>query len=307
MKIAIVQDGPVYNNLEKTLEKTQDFISRAQKEKVDLIVFGESWLCGYPVWLDACKDVNLWDHAPIKAVWAEMYDNSIDLAADHLKGIQKQLADASMYAIIGANEKQTKGKGNNTIYNSILTYNNKGELVNHHRKLMPTYTEKLVHGWGDGHGLKSVDTPFGKLGSLICWEHWMPMARVAMHDEGEDLHIALWPFVKGMHHIASRHYAIEGRCHVVSVGQIMHRDELPAGMELSPTVDQGQDYLMKGGSAIYGPDGEYIMEPLYGENAFIVKELDLSKNTAERMSLATSGHYQRHDVFDYTVNKTRKS
>lgn len=306
MKIAIVQDGPVFNDLTKTLEKTQDFISQAEKEKVDLIVFGESWLCGYPVWLDVCKDANLWDHPPIKEVWAEMYNNSIDVSTDQMSGIQKQLAQGGMFGIFGANEKQTKGKGNQTIYNAILTYDNNGTLVNHHRKLMPTYTEKLVHGLGDGAGLKSVDTPFGKLGSLICWEHWMPMARVAMHDEGEDLHIALWPFVKGMHHIASRHYAIEGRCHVVSVGQMMHRNELPKGLELSETVDKGQDYLLKGGSAIYGPDGEYIMEPLYEKKEMIIRELDLSKNTGERMNLSVSGHYQRHDVFDYTVNKIRK-
>ncbi len=305
MKVAIVQDGPVYNDLSKTIEKTCDLISTVAAQKVDLIVFGESWLSGYPIWLDICDDVNLWDHPPIKKLWADTYHNSIDIHSNSLKPIQQQLAQHNMHAVIGANEKVETGKGNHTLYNAIFTFNNKGEVVNHHRKLMPTYTEKLVHGLGDGHGLNSINTSFGKLGSLICWEHWMPLARQAMHDAGEDLHIALWPFAKDIHQLASRHYAIEGRCHVIAVGQMMHRSELPEGLTISENAGLTSDWLLRGGSSIYGPQGETIMAPLYEEKQLIIQELDLSKNTAERMNLATSGHYQRYDVFGFEVDRRR--
>jgi predicted amidohydrolase len=306
MKLAIVQDGPVFNNLKESIAKTCAHIEAAAKEKADLIVFGESWLSGYPVWLDVCKDVNLWDHEPIKSVWADMFNNSVDVSSDELNPIKKLLAENNMYATIGINEKVLNGKGNNTIYNSLLIINDSGQLINHHRKLMPTYTEKLVHGLGDGAGLNSVDTPFGRLGGLICWEHWMPLTRQAMHDQGEDLHIGVWPFAKGMHHLASRTYAIEGRCHVVAVGQIMHKDELPNGMAISDSIEiDSTGLLLRGGSAIYGPDGESIIEPIYNKRKLIYSELDLKTNTKEYMNLAVSGHYQRPDVFGFEVNKKR--
>jgi len=306
MKIAIVQDGPIFNNLKETIEKTCDLISMAKDEKADLVVFGECWLSGYPVWLDVCKDANLWDHAPIKEVWASMYQNSVDCRSNDLDLIKKVINDTGVNVVIGANEKQSSGRGNHTIYNSIFTFDTSGELVNCHRKLMPTYTEKLVHGMGDGNGLNAIDTSFGRLGSLICWEHWMPMARQAMHDEAEDLHIALWPFVKDMHHLASRQYAIEGRCHVVSVGQIMELSELPIGLEISDTIQVEDNFLLKGGSAVYGPDGEFILEPVKAKRELILLELDLKSNIKERMNLSVSGHYQRPDIFDYKVNKERK-
>ena len=306
MKIAIVQDSPAFNKLKESVAKTCAHIEAAARENVDLIVFGESWLSGYPVWLDVCKEVNLWDHEPIKSIWAKMFNSSVDISSEELNPIKQLLKENKMYATIGINEKVLSGKGNNTIYNSLLIINDSGQLINHHRKLMPTYTEKLVHGLGDGAGLNSVKTPFGRLGGLICWEHWMPLTRQAMHDQGEDLHIGVWPFAKGMHHLASRTYAIEGRCHVVAVGQIMHMNELPNGMNISDSIKiDSTGLLLKGGSAIYGPDGEPIIKPVYNERKVIYSELDLRTNTKEYMNLAVSGHYQRPDIFGFEVNKKR--
>ena len=134
----------------------------------------------------------------------------------------------------------------------------------------------------------------------------MPLTRQAMHDQGEDLHIGVWPFAKGMHHLASRTYAIEGRCHVVAVGQIMHMNELPNGMNISDSIKiDSTGLLLKGGSAIYGPDGEPIIKPVYNERKLIYSELDLRTNTKEYMNLAVSGHYQRPDIFGFEVNKKR--
>lgn len=307
MKIAIVQDGPIFNDIDNTVEKTISLIKEASQKGTDLIVFGESWLSGYPVWLDICKDVNLWDHKPIKELWANTYEAAIEVGSHAFETLASAIADYNIYTVLGCNEKRSTGKGNNSLFNTIFTFDRTGELVNHHRKLMPTYTEKLVHAYGDGAGLNSVETDFGRLGSLICWEHWMPMTRQVMHDEAEDLHIALWPFVKEMHHIASRQYAIEGRCHVVSVGQIMHKDELPKNLEISDSIDIKDDGLiMRGGSAIYGPDGAIIQEPIYDDRGVFYFDLDLKSNLKERMNLSVSGHYQRPDVFKYSVDKRRE-
>jgi len=306
MKIAVVQDGPIYLNAQKTLEKTLDLISDAKSQGANLIVFGENWFSGYPVWLDVCKDVSLWDHEPIKQVWAKTFENGLALDSDTFQQLQKAAKDASMYIVIGANEPIASGKHNGTIFNTIYTIDATGHLVNHHRKLVPTFTEKLVHGHGDGAGLNAVETPFGRLGSLICWEHWMPLTRQAMHDEGEDIHIALWPYAKELHQVASRHYAHEGRCHVVAVGQMMHKDELPEGLSISNTItvpDNG--YLMRGGCAIYGPAGDVIQAPIYDKHELIIAEIDIKKNLPERMNLAVSGHYNRHDVFKLEVDRKR--
>jgi len=304
MKAAIIQDSPVYNNKKKTIHKTLDLISDAKSGGADLVVFGESWLCGYPVWLDICKDVALWDHEPVKEIWADTYRSAIDTTSDDLNSICKLASDSNIWIVIGANEKISKGPGNGTMFNTVYTISNKGSIANHHRKLMPTYTEKLVHGQGDGAGLQSIETSFGRLGSLICWEHWMPLTRQAMHNEAEDLHIALWPFVKEMHQICARQYAFEGRCHVISVGQTMTAEELPQNLDISSAVNHN-GYLLKGGSSIYGPDGSVLMQPLYEEKKIIFKELDLSINTKEKMNLSVSGHYNRPDVFNFQINKKR--
>ncbi|MBT8218701.1 MAG: carbon-nitrogen hydrolase family protein, partial [Bacteroidia bacterium] len=200
--IAIVQSGPVYNDIARSLEKAEALISDASKSGADLIAFGECWLCGYPAWLDYSPNVAVWDSEPVKAVWAKMYENALEVPGEALERIQKIAKDKSIHIIIGANEVVKIGPGNGSLYNVVLFVDNDGHLRNHHRKLMPTYTEKLVHGLGDGKGLRVVDTNIGRIGSLICWEHWMPLARQAMHDEAEDIHFALWPYVKEMHQIA---------------------------------------------------------------------------------------------------------
>jgi predicted amidohydrolase len=305
MVIAIIQDCPVINELSATIQKTIIFINQAASKGADLVVFGETWLCGYPVWLDVCSDVAFWDHEPVKQIWSEMYDSAVDLSQNDLTPILNAAKENKVWVVIGANEKISKGRGNGTLFNSVITISDKGEIVNSHRKLMPTYTEKLVHGTGDGAGLRSVSTHFGNLGSLICWEHWMPLTRQAMHEEAEDIHIALWPFVKEMHQICARQYAFEGRCHVISVGQVMSVSQLPTALDI-PKGLKPSDLVMKGGSSIYGPDGSIVLSPVIGEKKIIFQELDLSINVSEKMNLSVSGHYNRPDVFDFSVNKKRQ-
>jgi len=186
------------------MAKAKTIISKAAKNKAQVIAFGECWLSGYPAWLDFCPEAGFWDHEPIKNIWADMYENAVEVGGKEVKLLQYWAKKYKVILIIGMNEVVKKGKGNGTIYNTILTIGENGKLLNHHRKLMPTYTEKLVHGLGDGAGLNTIETSVGRIGSLICWEHWMPLTRQVMHDEGEDIHFALWPAVKESHQIASR-------------------------------------------------------------------------------------------------------
>jgi len=143
MKLAIIQDGPEYFNLKKTLQKTHDLLAKASSQGADVVVFGECWLTGYPVWLDICSDVNLWDDPDVKSLWATMHANSISINTDEFNELCTHVKELGVHVIIGANEKVSTGPGNGTLYNSILTIDKSGSLVNHHRKLMPTYTEKL--------------------------------------------------------------------------------------------------------------------------------------------------------------------
>ncbi|MBN2236325.1 MAG: carbon-nitrogen hydrolase family protein [Bacteroidales bacterium] len=307
-KIAIVQKSGVFLNLKESIALAINLIKEAAENGANIVVFGETWFGGYPSWLDHIPNAARWNYQPIKQVWADTFNNAMELDGKEVELLAKSAKENKVFLVFGLNEAIKKGKGNGTLYNAILMIDRQGIVQNHHRKLMPTYTEKLVYGHGDGAGLNAVETEFGRLGALVCWEHWMPLTRQAMHDEAEDIHFALWPTVHEMHQIASRQYAFEGRCFVVSVGQILASKDLPKSL-----LDEVQDgnplpeYLLTGGSCVVGPDGFFILEPQFGQNKILYVDLDVDKNTAERMNLATSGHYQRWDVFDFKVNKNREN
>ncbi len=301
MTIGIVQAGPVHLNLEQSLEKALDLISRAAEQKADMVVFGETWLSGYPAWLDHCPNVARWDYEPTKTAFARMYDNGVEVPGPATEVLAKQARQHQLYIAIGINEIVRSGIGNGTIYNSFLLFGPSGDILLHHRKLMPTYTEKMIYGLGDSRGLRTVETPFGRIGGLICWEHWMPLSRQALHNCGETIHFALWPNVHEMLQIASRHYAFEGRTFVIAVGQLMYAREFPPELELPK--DMSPDTLvLKGGSSIIAPNGHYLLDPQFNDKVLIVHTIeDLSMVTREKMNLDTSGHYNRLDVFDFSL------
>lgn len=306
-KVAIVQEGPVYLDLAASMEKMLDIINDAANENTDLIVFGETWLTGYPAWLDHCNMYAVWDHEPTKTIFARMYQNSITVPGPETNTLCQLAKEHKMVIVTGINEVVNSGPGNRTIYNSMLIINEKGQIANHRRKLMPTYTEKLLYGLGDGTGLEAVDTPIGRIGGLICWEHWMPLTRQAMHNSGEHIHIALWPRVHELLQIASRSYAFEGRCYVIAVGQIMYGRDFPEELELPEHIaNHPNAVVLNGGSSVIGPDGQFLLEPQYDLDGTFYCEMDeMDRIIKESMTLDVSGHYQRPDVFDFKI-KTNK-
>ena len=306
VNIGIVQSAPVYLDIKKSLEKVEALLTEASTKGAELVCFGESWFTGYPAWIDYCDEYAKWDFKPTKEIFAKTYANSLDVTGPEVAQIGKWAKELGLVVVMGINEKVTSGPGNGTIYNSLLTWNERGELANHHRKLMPTHTERLLYGQGDGAGLKAVDTAVGRVGGLICWEHWMPLTRQTMHNSGEHIHIAVWPKVHEMLQIATRSYAFEGRCFAVGVGQIMRVKDIPTELTLPDALkDKPEQMLLNGGSSIVGPDGQYVMEPLWDQEGVFTAEVDLNRCYEEKMALDVTGHYQRNDVFQLDVNHRR--
>ena len=302
---AIIQHSPVYLDKQKSTVKALALLKDAAATGARVVTFGETWLSGYPAWLDYCPEAALWGHEPVKELFLKTYENGVVADGPEITQLQKAAKAYKLNIVMGVNEVVNSGSGNKTIYNSLLTISDEGHLVNHHRKLMPTYTEKMVYGHGDGQGLQGVETSFGKLSGLICWEHWMPLTRQAMHNSGEDIHVAVWPKVHEMHQIASRQYAFEGRCFVLAAGQVLRKKDLPSFLPTMGLPDDPNFMILNGGSAIIGPDGFYRTEPVFDEETIIAAELDLTQNIKESMTLDVTGHYQRNDVFRLEVNRQR--
>lgn len=299
-RVAIIQARPIYYDLQATLEKAQDLLHDAAGQGAQLVTFGETWFPGYPSWLDWCPNMALWDYAPTKEVFARLHENSITIPGAEIDVLARQAQQLNVVLVLGINERVEAGPGSGTLYNTLVTIDASGAVVNRHRKLMPTYTERLVWGIGDTAGLGAVDTAIGRVGGLICWEHWMPLARQAMHDSNEQIHIAVWPTVSEMHQIASRQYAFEGRTFVLASGGILPASDLPDALETLPEVAP-DTLLQRGGSAIIAPDGTYLAGPVYDEETILMAELDLRQITKERMALDVTGHYGRRDLFTFAV------
>ncbi|MFP4624208.1 MAG: carbon-nitrogen hydrolase family protein [Gemmatimonadota bacterium] len=309
--IAAVVQAEQPGTLAEGLERTRALAEEATAEGATLVVFPETWLPGYPTWLDYCRDAGLWDHAPVKAEYMRLVENSVIVDGESGAALSALARGLGITLVVGASERVLAGPGRATLYNALLTYGPDGALLNHHRKLTPTYTERLVWGPGDTAGLRPVDTPAGRVGGLICWEHWNPLARQALHDAGEDVHVAVWSAavgVNGMHQQASRCYAFEARCHVIAAGQLMRASALPEGLEPSPDKVRSPDqWLLSGGSAIVGPDGSYLAGPLYDEPGVLVAELDYRRNVEEAMTLDVAGHYQRPELFELRIRESPRS
>ena len=198
VKVALIQARPVYYDLPATIAKAEELIAEASAAGAQLAVFGETFFCGYPAWLDVAMDYARWDHAPMKRLYARLAESSLAIDSAEMRTLQESAKTNGIVLALGMNERVKRGRGNRSLYNSLVIIDADGAIANHHRKLRPTYTEQLVWAQGDGAGLQAADSAAGRVGGLVCWEHWMPHARQALHISGEDIHIALWPAVKPM-------------------------------------------------------------------------------------------------------------
>ncbi len=300
VRVAIAQCAPIYLDKHASLAKALDLIQQAAKRGAQLVAFGETWLPGYPAWLDVCPGAALWENGFAKDVFARLRSNSIVVPGEEVNALREAARDLKIAIVIGVNERVDSGPGNGTLYNSLLTISEDGQLGNHHRKLVPTYTERLVWGNGDGRGLEAVPTSAGRVGGLICWEHWMPLARMAMHNSGEHIHVAVWPTVHELHQLASRHYAFEGRCFVLAVGLMMSAEDLPRELrDGAALLSGGSQWIERGGGAIIGPNSRYILDPVFDREELLVSDLDLTQIDRELMTFDASGHYARPDLFRF--------
>ena len=306
VRVAIVQSEPA-SELDEGLHRTEALVREAVRSGASLVAFPETWLPGYPAWLDVCRDVAFWDHEPVKATFARYASSSVDVVGESGQYLRDIAERHGVSIVAGVSERVAAGPGRGTLYNTMLVIDADGRLLNHHRKLVPTYTERMVWGYGDADGLLAVDSRAGRIGGLVCWEHWMPLARQALHDSGEDIHVALWPTVHERHQLASRHYAFEGRCYVLAAGSVMRAASLPANLEVDHgKLTPGSQLVLRGCSAIIGPDGDYIVPPLWDRPGILVAELDLERVRRESMTLDVSGHYSRPDCLSLTVNRTSR-
>jgi nitrilase len=305
LQVAVVQAAPVLGNLPASLSKTLDLVEQAVRTDARLICFGETFLPGYPAWLDYCPEAALWNSSGVKEVYADLRANSVVVPGPETQALAEAAAKLKVGIVIGVNERVQDAPGHGTLYNTLLFFDPQGQLVNHHRKLMPTYSERMVWGQGDASGLCSTKLHGANVGGLICWEHWMPLARQHLHNTGEQIHVAVWPTVHEMHQIASRHYAFEGRCFVLAAGQIMHASSLPDCLSrldhLTPDT-----LIEKGGSAIIAPDGRYLAGPVFDQETILHASLDLTEIDRECMTLDVTGHYSRPDIFRFNVVQDEK-
>jgi predicted amidohydrolase len=297
IRVAAAQASPALLNLEATLAKVDEWARRAAAEGAEIVAFPETFLPGYPAWIDSSPEAAIWGHAGARELFARLMDNSVEVPGPATSRLGALARELGITIVVGAHERAGK-----SLFNALLVFGPDGALLTHHRKLVPTYTERLLWGHGDSHGLRVAEVGGVKLGGLVCWEHWMPMARQVLHDLGEEVHVALWPGVQEMHQVASRHYAFEGRCFVIAVGSILRAAAMPAELPVLEKYRHSPTGLMiAGGSAIIGPGGKYLAGPVFDEETLLTADVDLSEIRREAMTLDVSGHYSRPDVFRLTV------
>jgi nitrilase len=297
VKVACVQVEPAILDREATLDRLEQVAAEAAGNGAELVVFPETFVPVYPSsrWAKALAG---WQNEGAKRVFAQIAQNSIAVGSPSELRIGAAAQELGVWLVTGVNEVEPERPG--TIYNSLLYHSPEGELVLHHRKLVPTNHERLVWGQGDGRGLHAVETGFGRIGGLICWENYMPLARFALYESGVEIYIASTADDGDAWQATLVHIARESRAYVVSPSHIQRASSYPTDFPLASEIE-GVGLLGRGGSAILAPDGSYLAGPLYDEEDILYAELDPSALLAERQRFDPVGHYNRPDVLQLTV------
>lgn len=301
MKIAVVQYAPVYLDLEKSMLRAVEIVAQAAGQGCSMVVFPETWLPGYPtfVWrLPPGAGMGKTDE-----LYALSQANSVDLGKGGLAPLQEAARDNGVVVVIGYQEIDS-GVSGSTLFNSCAIIDADGSLANNHRKLMPTNPERMVWGFGDGSGLNVVETAVGRVGALICWENYMPLARYALYAQDIDIYVApTWD--SGAAWLATmQHIAREGGCWVVGCATALEAADIPTGIpyrdELFPDKDE---WVNPGDAVIYKPFGKAIAGPMNQEKGLLIADIDVAAARASRRKFDASGHYARPDVFSLSVNR----
>jgi nitrilase len=300
-RVAVVQHPSIALHRQQTLKRGVELLEEAAHGGAKLVAFPETWVPGYPEWLWRLRPGD--DYALTAEIHARLLENSVNLDAGELKPIQAAAKRLKVTVGIGIHERDGDfSRG--TLYNTFVLVGPDGSILNRHRKLMPTNPERMVWGMGDASGLRVVDTPSGRVGGLICWENYMPLARFSVFAQGCELYIApTWDFGDGW--VATmRHIALEGRCWVLGIGSALRGKDIPKDFpqraKLFPNLDE---WFNAGDSVVVAPNGELVAGPLHEKHGILYAECDPARSAAAKRTLDVTGHYGRPDIFRLEVDR----
>jgi len=297
-KVAVIQASPVFFDKKATIDKTIALIEEASEQEVDVMLFPETFIPAYPRGLDFGFIIGNRTMAG-REDFKKYYDAAIVVPSEDTKKIGEAVKKSGAYVAIGVTERDPVSC---TLYCALLYFSPDGDLIAKHRKIKPTGSERLI--WGDAHSdyLQTVDSPFGTIGGLICWENYMPLARMALYQKGVTLYMAPTADNREEWHHTIRHIALEGRCFVLSCNQYVAEEMIPkcfsdqAGFATLPKP------YCRGGSAIIDPYGKYVAGPIWDEEGILYATLNMDAIPMSRMDFDAAGHYARPDIFDFKVN-----
>jgi len=305
LKVALAQIAPHWLNREATLKKISAQLDKAAAEGAGLVVFGEALLPGYPFWPDLLNG-SKFESGIQKELFAHYASQAVDIEAGQLEPLCQSAAKHGIAVYLGTIERSSN-RGGFSLFATLVYIRPDGAIASTHRKLMPTYEERLVWSPGDGHGLRVHELGEFTVGGLNCWENWMPLPRAALYGQGENLHVAVWPGSRRNTEDITRFIARESRSFVISVSGMMHADLIPDEVPHSGAIRAAADgWLADGGSCIAGPDGQWIIGPQVEEEGLFVAELSIDAVARERHNFDPAGHYSRPDVTRLKVNRKRQ-
>lgn len=299
VKVAVVQDSSVIMDKEGCFKKVSKITKEAAQKGAKVVLFPEAFIPAYPRGLSFGTVVGSRTEDG-KKDFTRYWENSIVIPGSDIDRLSKIAKENELYLIVGVIERDELGS---TLYCTILYFDPKGELLGKHRKLKPTGAERLIWGEGDGSTLTVIDTPFGRIGGLICWENYMPLARVAMYEQGLDIYIAPTADARDSWLATMKHIALESRCFVLSSNQFVTKAMYPKDLACYADLKNQPEIMSKGGSVIIGPDGKILAGPLVDKAGILYADLNLSDIPKNRYEFDVIGHYARPDVFRLLVNK----
>lgn len=306
LTVAVAQIAPVWLDRKATVAKVAAAIGEAAGIGCDLVVFGEALIPGYPFWLELTDGARFNDSRQ-KEMFAHYLDQAVVLERGDLDPVRDACRQGSIAAYVGTIERALD-RGGHSLYCTLVYIDATGEILSAHRKLQPTYEERLVWAPGDGHGLRTHELGAFRVGGLNCWENWLPLIRASLYGQGEDLHIAVWPGSARNTRDVTRMIALEARSFVVSVSGLLRTSDIPDGIPMREQIlDHAPDWLASGGSAVAAPNGEWLLEPVEAEERIFTVEINHRRVREERQNLDVAGHYSRPDVTRLVVNRSRQA